>query len=340
MEPRLREFNTLRNFKFYINASYDFRFPFYHPTNHYRLNGLFTDLEDVLCECGEKFRRDYGENFLSINMRGSWIRGIPTRGDDIDVLFIIQELPDEEKRRITETTRRILRQRDGEFITCEGKWEDDVKVEPISFLDFAEAGTILNSFMYGLKQLHLSPALRTKDHDMDAFMGSHMTKKILTFLKSGILIPYVGWIYGLEKKKTVFDCLDQYLPIPTTKTALYSAEEIDYTKELIRQTFIARNLIFPSIKLRRYVDLDWSDSPGLKEEALSLYRMIEPLERIHARAVINYVCTARFEEKYFGIRTVKERIDKFAANYDLMVDYVLTRIPHSLPLHADRETRS
>ena len=331
MTLRLREFNTLRNFKFYINASHDFRFPFYHPTNPYRLNGLFPDMEDVLSECGEKFRRDYGENFLSINIRGSWIRGIPTRGDDIDVLFIIDGLPEKEKERISSTTRKVLRDKDEEFITCEGKWEDDVKVDPISFLDFSEVGTIMNSFMYGIKQFQAKAKPGDRDQYMDAFIGSHMTKKILSFLKSGILIPYVGWIFGQEKKMVVFDRLGQYLPIPTVRTSLYSPEEIDFTKELIRQIFIARNLIFPSIKLRRYVDLTWEDAPGLKEEALAQYRLTESLERIHARAVINYICTAKFEEKYFGEWTVKERIDKFAANYDLMVDYIKTRIPHSPP---------
>ena len=331
MIPRLREFNTLRNFKFYINASHDFRFPFYHPTNPYRLNGLFTDLEDILCECGEKFQRDYGDNFLSINMRGSWIRGIPTQGDDIDVLFIVDGLPVEEKDRILETTRNVLRQRDEEFLTCEGKWEDDVRVDPISFLDFSEVGTIMNSFMYGLKQFHFLSGPGNKDQYMDAFIGSHMTKKVFSFLKSGILIPYIGWIFGLENKSVVFDRLERYLPIPTAPTALYSPEEIDFTKELIRQTFIARNLIFPSIKLRRYVELTWENAPGLKEEALAQYNLIVPLERIYARAVINYICTAKFEIKYFGERTVKERIDKFAANYDLMVDYIITRIPHFPP---------
>lgn len=331
MAGRLREFNTLRNFKYYINASHDFRFPFYHPTNPYRLNGIFPELEEVLFECGEKFRRDYGKNFFSINMRGSWLRGIPTRGDDIDVLFIVDGLPAEEKERISQTTRKILRDRDDEFITCEGKWEDGIRVDPISFLDFSEMETIMNIFMYGLKQFHRSGDLMDRDLYMDSFVGSHLAGKILTFLKSGILIPYVGWIFGLEKKKEVFDRLGRYLPIPTRKTPLYSEAEIDYTKELLRQTFIARNLIFPSIKLRRYVDLTWKDEPGLKEEALSQYHLIEPLEKIHARAVINYLCTAKFELKYFGESTVLARIGKFAANYDLMVDYVFTRIPHFPP---------
>ena len=332
MKSRLREFNTLRNFKFYINASHDFRFPFYHPTNPYRLNGLFPDLEDILCEQGEKYRRDYGGQFLSINMRGSWIRGIPTRGDDIDVLFIVDGLPEAEKEHIILSTRRALVNRDPEFMTCEGKWEDDVRVDPISFLDFSDVDTIMNSFMYGLKQFQKSEEADNRDHYMEGFVGSHKTSKVLSFLKSGILIPYVGWIYGLEKKAEVFDRLSKWLPITTRGTDLYRAAEIDYTKELIRQTFIARNLIFPSIKLKRYVELTWDDMPGLKEEALTQYRLIEPLERIHARAVINYICTTKFEAKYFGESTIRERISKFAANYDLMVDYVITRIPHSLPV--------
>ena len=65
---------TEENLRFYLESSTRFRFPFYDPENPYRKNGLFVHLEETVMEAGEKFQNDYGENFVSINLRGSWLR--------------------------------------------------------------------------------------------------------------------------------------------------------------------------------------------------------------------------------------------------------------------------
>jgi len=146
---------------------------------------------------------------------------------------------------------------------------------------------------------------------------------LLPFLKSGILIPYVGWIFGKEKKKEIFNEIGQYLPIPTKKSGPGTEKEIDITKETIRQIFIARNLIFPSIKIEQIVQLTNDDIYLYKKEALSLYNYLESLEFIHARAVLNYIYTAKIEVKFFGKRMISQRINKFAASYEKLVDYIL-----------------
>ena len=74
---------------FYLKSCKYFRFPFFDPSNCYRRDGLFGQLEDTLNLVGVKMKEEYGDNFVSINLRGSWLRGIPIAGDDLDVLFIV-----------------------------------------------------------------------------------------------------------------------------------------------------------------------------------------------------------------------------------------------------------
>ena len=314
---------TEEKFRFYIESSSRFRFPFFDPENPYRKNGLFVQLDDALKDCGEHFRRDYGSRFVSVNMRGSWLRGIPLRDDDIDVLFIVSGLPVEEQNRISESARSRLKAANDLFNMCRGKEEEGLHVDPILFLDLSAVGTIMNTFMYGLGRLLDSTRGTARDAFQDSMFGSHLIKKILNFLKSGILIPYVGWIFGEDRKPEVFDTIARHLPIPTRPTPLYDVEEIDTGKELIRQTFIARNLIFPSIKLREFVDLKDPDIPRFKEEALRLYRPLELMEKVHARAVVNYLYTAKIEQKFIGRSQIRERVAKFTADYDAMVAYIL-----------------
>jgi hypothetical protein len=133
----------------------------------------------------------------------------------------------------------------------------------------------------------------------------------------------VGWIYGKWKKKEVFAELSNYLPIPSAKTGIYQNEEVDETKEILRQTFIARNLIYPAINLKKFVSLSEVDIPEAKKEATALYRSLESLERIHARAITNYLYTSAIELKLFGQRTIKKRVERFSGHYDKLVDYIL-----------------
>jgi len=58
---------------------------------------------------------------------------------------------------------------------------------------------------------------------------------------------------------------------------------------------------------------------GLKEEAAKLYKNLEPLEDIFARAVVNYFYTLKTEDKLLGERLTPDRIRKFAPSYDKLV---------------------
>jgi hypothetical protein len=323
MQYSLEKGVTEEKFRFYLESSTRFRFPFYDPQNPYRKNGLFVYLEETLMEAGEKFQNDYGENFVSINMRGSWLRGIPLEDDDIDLLFVVRDLPDKERAFILEHCRQILRKKNGIFRVCEGKEEDGIHVDPITFFNLADVSTIINAFMYGLGKFLEDNVRKQRDDYQDSFFGSRIREKMTKFLKSGILIPYVGWIYGKWKKKEVFAELSKHLPIPSEKAGIYEKEEVEETKEILRQTFIARNLIYPAINLKKFIGLSDIDLPKAKKEALALYRSLEPLERIHARAIANYLCTSAIEIKLFGQRTIKERVERFSGHYDKLVDYIL-----------------
>ncbi|MBN1222322.1 MAG: hypothetical protein JXB23_03685 [Candidatus Aminicenantes bacterium] len=320
---KLSKITTEEIFRFYLQSSTHFRFPYFDPENPYRKNGLFIHLEDTLVEAGEKLQNEYGDNFVSINLRGSWLRGIPLEDDDIDLLFIVRGLPQEEQQHILEYCRAILRNKHEIYKVCEGKVEGGIKVEPINFFNMDEAGFILKSFMYGLNLFLKRDSQKDRDSFQDSFFGSKMKEKLLNFLTSGILIPYVGWIYGKWKKKEVFDELAKYLPIPTVRTGIFSEQEISATKEILRKAFIARNLIYPSTKIEHFIDLSRCDVEIFMKEALELYNTLEPLESVHSRAVLNYIYTAEIELKFFGKRLIKDRVEKFAGNYNNLVDYIL-----------------
>ncbi len=304
---------------FYLKSCKHYRYPFFDPTNCYRRDGLFPMLEEALLQIGERMSKEYGENFFSINLRGSWLRGIPTRGDDVDVLFIVSDLPAAAKLDIQEYARRSLQRKHPMFQMCDGKIELGMKVDPIVFLDLTQVRTIMNSYMYGLGRFLKRQVESDRDDYQDSFFGSKLTEKKTQFLKSGILIPYVGWVYGRDRKREVFDEIERYLPLPTMPTRLYSVEEITETKETIRQAFIARNLIYPSLEIKKWVDLKASDVNDLKNEAMHLYRALEPLPEVYSRAVINYIYTLEIEARLLGQVVTLERVEKFAPSYDQLV---------------------
>jgi len=310
-------------FRFYLRSSYDFRFPFFDPENPYRKSGIFDRFEDSVLNAGDLLRKHYGERFIAINLRGSWLRGIPVEEDDIDLLFIVRSITQEEKEHILETSRFLLAKDDPSYMVCQSKMEEGIKVEPISFFDLAEADVILNTFLYGLKRSIRPDTDSQRDSFQDSYFGSKLREKLVVFIKSGILIPYVGWIYGKERKKEVFAELERFLPVPTKPLKIYAEQEVDFAKEVIREIFVARNLVYPSLRRQEfYGDSDFDASQAL-DEAVNLYRCIGPLEVIHARAVLNYVFTARVERHLFGTSRVRERVEKFAASYDRLVDYIL-----------------
>ena len=324
-QVELKRTVTIQQITFYLRSCRYFRFPFFDPSNCYRRDGLFGQLEDTLQRIGEELTRRFGENFISVNMRGSWLRGIPIHGDDVDILFIVRGLGGERKREIEDYARKILAEANPLFVMCEGKTILGFKVDPIIFLDMADIGSIMNSFLYGLGRFLEQDSRGDRDSYQDSFIGSKLTEKKTQFLKSGILIPYVGWIYGRERKSEVFDEIGRYLPIPTRRTRLYGEREIDEAKETLRQAFIARNLIYPSLEIKKWINLEEHNVEGVKREAVRLYSALSSLEDVYARAIINYIYTLEIEEKFLGRKITRERVQKFSPSYDKLVDDILTR---------------
>jgi len=320
---RLKKNISKQQIIFYLKSCRYYRYPFFDPTNCYRRDGLFPMLEETLVQIGERMSQEYGKNFISINLRGSWLRGIPIRGDDVDVLFIISDLPAAAKADIQAFTRRSLQEKHPLFDMCEGKVEFGLKVDPIIFLDLTQVRTIMNSYMYGLGRFLKGQSGDDRDEYQDSFFGSKLTEKKTQFLKSGILIPYVGWVYGRERKREVFEEIERCLPLPTMPTRLYSEEEVRETKETIRQAFIARNLIYPSLEIKKWVDLTALEVNDLKKEAMFLYRALEPLPEVYSRAVINYIYTLEIEARFLGQVVTPERVEKFAPSYDQLVSDIL-----------------
>jgi hypothetical protein len=320
---RLKKDINTEQITFYLKSCKYFRFPFFDPTNCYRRDGLFGQLEDCLQSVGGELSRRYGGNFISLNLRGSWLRGIPIQGDDVDVLFIVDSIPEDDVRSMQRFTQERLLEANPLFRMCEGKQEFGMHVSPIIHLDLARVRTIMNTYMYGLGRFLERNRERSRDTYQDAFFGSTLTEKKTQFLKSGILIPYVGWVYGRERKQEVFDEITRYLPTPTQPTMLYSETEIDEAKETLRQAFIARNLIFPSLELKKWVDLGTVDIEELKQEPEALYAQLMPLDEVYARAIINFIYTIEIEKKFLGQVVTRERVRKFAPTYDQLVLDVL-----------------
>ncbi len=310
---------------FYLKSCKYFRFPFFDPSNCYRRDGLFGQLEDTLNRVGVKMTQEYGKNFISINLRGSWLRGIPIAGDDLDVLFIVKDIPLDNRIKIRDFTRRCLKEENELFDMCRGKVVMGTKVEPILFFDLDEVGMTMNKFMYGLGHVLKKHAGIDRDDFQDSFLGSIITEKKAKFLKSGILIPYVGWIYGSDRKHEAFCEISKYLPVPLKQTSIYSRAVIEEAKETIRQAFIARNLVYPSLEIKKLIDLSSANIDDLKREAMVLYSSLELLEDVFARAVINYIYTLTAEEKTLGKILTRDRIKKFASSYDKLVDDILKK---------------
>ena len=317
-EPTLKKSISKDQIRFYLKSCKYYRFPFFDPYNCYRKSGLFGQLEEALDGIGRILQMEYGRNFLSINLRGSWLRGIPIWGDDVDVLFIVDGLPGEEKLKILDYTRKELIKSNPIFKMCKGKVEAGLKVEPISFLDLTDIPDIMNKYMYGLGHIVERHESSDRDEYQDDFFGAKITEKKTKFLKSGILIPYVGWIYGRDRKQDVFEFINRFLPIPTRKQGIYGEREIDETKETLRQAFIARNLVYPSLEIKNVVKLT-NDLSDRKDEAMLLYRNLAPLEDVYARAVINYLYTVKIEEMLLDGVITPDRIEKFAPTYDQLV---------------------
>jgi len=323
VKTQLKKTITQDQIKFYLKSCKNFRFPFFDPENCYRKDGLFTDLEETLFRIGEDMQKKYGRNFIAVCLRGSWLRGIPLEGDDVDVLYIVDGIPPEDLHDIHQETQRQLRKRNELFQMCEGKIEGGRKVAPITTLDIRGIAILMNKYLYGLDTFLRLSRMEGRDRYQEDFLGSRLTEKKSKFLKSGILIPYVGWIYGRNRKPEVFNEIGRFLPIPTKRASIYTPTEIEEAKETIRVAFIARNLIYPSIEIKKMTELSEEDLGDFKRVAIALYAALEPLEEVYSRAVINYLYTVKIEQKLFNRSMTPERVGKFAPTYDKLVSDIM-----------------
>ena len=77
-----------------------------------------------------------------------------------------------------------------------------IELQPVRFLDLDQVEAILKSYMYGLARMLYEGADDKKGED---FVGrSRLAEKKRILLQSGILIPYLLWVYGMENVSRVF----------------------------------------------------------------------------------------------------------------------------------------
>jgi hypothetical protein len=293
-----------------------YEYPILDPNSRYCVT--FRRLLDTLVRIGERLEQEFPENLVSLGLRGSHSHGHPYPGDDVDVLFVGQDLTPEIEETILNVTGEGLASEG--FELCFGKVDMGFFVEPIRFLDLNNIEAILKNYMYGLA------GMLYRDYDKGAVVGrAPLAEKKSQLLQSGILIPYLLWVYGFENVSRVFHLISEHLPIPTRPTQHFSADVIDETKETIRQSYIARTLTGRPIKLTTVMgyklpELEDADYGSVAHrEAEELFRALQPLSTIYREAVEKHIIQAKLEMEVIGRRLSPERILAFAPSYDGLV---------------------
>ncbi len=283
-----------------------------------RYHVIFRRLLQILNRTGDRLKHEFPDQFVALGLRGSYSHGHPYEGNDVDVLFMGEGLTDE----IQEVMLRVAGEEltPNEFELCQGKVEMGLEVKPIRFLDLNDIEAILKSYMYGLA------GMLYQEIDETAIVGSsRLAEKKRILLQSGILIPYLLWVYGLENVSRVFRLISQYLPIPTRPISLFGADVIDETKETIRQAYIARTLTGRPIHLTMATGYE---VPGIEpedygtavhREAEELFWALRPLKGIHEEAIRKHIIQAKLEIEVVGRRLSPERILTFAPSYNGLV---------------------
>ena len=182
-----------------------YEYPILDPNSRYHV--IFQQLLEILVRIGDRLKQQFPEKLVSLGLRGSYSHGHPYEGDDVDVLFIGEGLTSE----IEEVTLRITREElePNGFELCHGKAEMGLQLQPVSFLDLKKDETILKSYMYGLA------AMLYREADENTLVTDPpLAQRKSRLLQSGILVPYLLWVYGLENVSRVFGLISQYLPIP------------------------------------------------------------------------------------------------------------------------------
>jgi hypothetical protein len=293
-----------------------YEYPVLDPNSRYHV--VFRQLLEALIRIGDRLKQEFPEKLVSLGLRGSYSHGHPYEGNDVDVLFVGEGLTSE----IEEVMLRIAGEelKPNAFELCNGKMEMGLKLQPIRFLDLNNVEAILRSYMYGLAGLLYRGA-----EEKGVVGHAPLAEKKSRLLQSGILIPYLLWVYGLENVSRVFGLISEHLPIPTRPTPLFSADVIDETKETIRQSYIARTLTGRPIHLTmatgyQLPELDENDyGSEPHREAEELFWALRPLKTIYLEAVRKHIIQAKLEMEVIGHRLSPERILTFAPSYNGLV---------------------
>jgi hypothetical protein len=293
-----------------------YEYPVLDPNSRYHV--IFRRLLETLTVIGDRLKQEFPDRLVALGLRGSYSHGHPYEGNDVDVLFMGEGLTEE----IQEVMLRIAEEElvPGEFELCHGKREMGLELQPVRFLDINRIEEILKSYMYGLA------GMLYQERDEDALVGrSSLAEKKRILLQSGILIPYLLWVYGLENVSRVFRLISEYLPIPTRPIPLFGADVIDEAKETIKQAYIARTLTGRPIHLTMATGYQ---VPGIEEgdygtavhrEAEELFWALRPLTRIYQEAINKHIIQAKLEMEVIGRRLSPERILTFAPSYNGLV---------------------
>jgi len=296
-----------------------YEYPILDPNSRYRI--IFRRLLDDLTLIGDRLKQEFPENLVALGLRGSYSHGHPYEGNDVDVLFIAEHLSEEVEEGMVRIAREGLVPHG--FELCHGKMEMGLELKPVRFLDLDDVEAILKSYMYGLAGMLYQGS---REGVEEAIVGrGRLAEKKHGLLHSGILIPYLLWVYGLENVSRVFHLISQYLPIPTRPTSLFGADVIDETKETIRQAYIARTLTGRPIhltmatgyKLPEIEDGDYGSVPH--SEAEELFWALRPMKKIYLEAVRKHIIQAKLEMEVIGRRLSPERILTFAPSYNGLV---------------------
>ncbi len=296
-----------------------YEYPILDPNSHYR--ETFRILLDTMTAIGDRLKQEVAEKLVALGLRGSYSHGHPYEGNDVDVLFIGEGLTEE----IEETMIRIAAEElvPGEFELCDGKLHLGMRLRPVRFLDLDNVEAILKSYMYGLGTMLYQPD--SEEVERSIVGRGRLAEKKHGLLHSGILIPYLLWVHGLENVSRVFHLISQYLPIPTRPTGLFGADVIDETKETLRQAYIARTLTGRPIHLTmatgyKVPEVEEADYGSLPHrEAEELFWALRPMKAIYVEAIRKHIIQAKLEREVIGRRLSPERILTFAPSYDGLV---------------------
>jgi hypothetical protein len=293
-----------------------YEYPILDPNSRYY--EIFRQLLDTLILIGDRLKQEFPDQLVALGLRGSYSHGHPYEGNDVDVLFMGEGLTPEIEEVMLRVAGEELEPR--EFELCHGKIEMGMHVEPIRFLDLDHVEHILKSYMYGLAGM-----LYEQIDEKNIVGRSRLAEKKRVLLQSGILIPYLLWVYGLENVSRVFRLISQYLPIPTRPIPLFGADVIDETKETLRQAYIARTLTGRPMHLTlatgyEVPEIEEEDyGTAVHGEAEELFSALRPLQGIFDEAVRKHIIQAKLEMEVIGRRLSPERILTFAPSYNGLV---------------------